>query len=1145
KRKKKTMKRASSTDRNARREGVAESGQLVPRGAAALRVNGDARSVSSHSTARTMLSGETSSYLAPPSELGRARIRNARALLRRVAREADERGDGMQQRLQLLQEELMLRTLPADVAGCDPQEDAQMQQNWIDRLISVRDSLFDYQYDTVYGAIVTQSIHLIGSARELARISNANGSLSSRSINFYVLQFVLESIDHLAFAISQRQAPTPELAAAIQNGLMTLQQQLQVNQLPNARELLQVQEALHYPTGPFVLDVDNDERVRQRRQMWEEEGTVERVNQWLETMLAATNRRYVLSLVERERLARYAAAAVQHQLLQPQQQGVGRPPVYAPVQHIDLRLPPNGVGARSQAVSAYSVTNSTVPSSAMTTHEGELAIQLYLETNRLPPNYDGPSCSSNQGAAAAAAPTQSHLTASFVSDVMRANGRTADGQPAAAFAVESARFPAPTSSSNGLNDTHTADDDDDDDDMSSETSMDSMGRRTAPSETRRRVRDMETVDVQRSPPAAASAAGQQLQQPQATNAPRLFPFLTASGAAVPMVPIFPGARPMGPLYATLEEQQAAASTSSSASSSPSAPEAAKRRPDENQKKKRKVAALGADEASSCQEPRRMRSEDDDSPSPPPPPAVNRVFIQEQPNGLPALPLNGLSSAATTTASRKESATDSGIDSIASLNLHNFRLVRISDGAPRPAEGQDINDWVEQEARAARLAGIRPRPNARRDMAREERRRQERRQWEEEEEEKDAGSSNEEERRRRERMRLRNQYLNHSDPDLAMAEEERARRRDEEREREQREREEEEQRERIAEARERQRRERGEVAVDQQATIPSPDRESASISSLASSSSLSELVSQLRDALSNLPTDGMEPEYRRLVEHLRLALDTQGGISREEIMRYRGVDHNRDRQTPDRNSPYSVSSIVISDMSLAEIGVRANAIRALSASTLYPLEVYYQLHLADVLWPLTGRDVMRGHNVYTHDEINRVLGADSPRVPADADSDDFHQLMRKRAITAASLIGRAYGRRRETEGPRYEPPRLPDMGLYRTFQDPTVVMAAIAGDLEPIRQAIASIELTMPDVMRLDNRSEHTLGRSLVHFRDFLDERAARGHPLRREDADDANEVPQEPTGSRQTHLKDVNNEEEGRSKDDPVPENPPASDPEL
>ncbi|GMR34165.1 hypothetical protein PMAYCL1PPCAC_04360 [Pristionchus mayeri] len=380
------------------------------------------------------------------------------------------------------------------------------------------------------------------------------------------------------------------------------------------------------------------------------------------------------------------------------------------------------------------------------------------------------------------------------------------------------------------------------------------------------------------------------------------------------------------------------------------------------------------------------------------------------------------------------------------------------------------------------------------------------------------------------------FQNHSDPDLAK-EEERAR---EQRDRERREKEEEGQRKRIEEARERQRRERGEERRDRQ-------HDDVSISSLLTPEEQSELVNQLRDALSNLPTDGMEPEYRRLVEYLRLALDTQGGISREEIMRYWVAEHNRDRQisqTPDRNSPYSVSSIVISHKSLAAIGARVDAIRALSASTLYPLEVYYQLHLADVLWPLTSRDVMRGDNVYTHDEINRVLGSDSPMVPADADSDDFHQLMRKRAITAASLTGRAYGRRRETEGPRYEPPRLPDMGLYRTFQDPTVVMAAIAGDLEPIRRAIAGIELTMPDVMRLDNRSEHTLGRSLLHFRDFLDERAARGHPLRREDADDdADEVPQEPTGSRQTHLKDVNDDGEGGGKDDPASENPPAPDP--
>ncbi|GMR49797.1 hypothetical protein PMAYCL1PPCAC_19992, partial [Pristionchus mayeri] len=244
----------------------------------------------------------------------------------------------------------------------------------------------------------------------------------------------------------------------------------------------------------------------------------------------------------------------------------------------------------------------------------------------------------------------------------------------------------------------------------------------------------------------------------------------------------------------------------------------------------------------------------------------------------------------------------------------------------------------------------------------------------------------------------------------------------------------------------------------------------------------DLVLALREALVSRSTEGMNPDHRRLVEYLRRALDSHGSISREEIMRYRVMENNterRQRQTASGNSPYSISAVLFSRLSLAEIGVRADIIRSLSASPLHSLE------------PLTERDVMLGDCVYSHDEINRVLGVDSRMAPVGTDPDDFHQLMRKRAITAAALTGRSYGRNRGNQGPRYQPPRLPDMDLYRMFRDPSVVRAAIEGDLAPIHRAIQGIQLTMPDVMRLDKRSENTLGTHLRHFRDYLDEQARR------------------------------------------------------
>lgn len=62
------------------------------------------------------------------------------------------------------------------------------------------------------------------------------------------------------------------------------------------------------------------------------------------------------------------------------------------------------------------------------------------------------------------------------------------------------------------------------------------------------------------------------------------------------------------------------------------------------------------------------------------------------------------------------------------------------------------------------------------------------------------------------------------------------------------------------------------------------------------------------------------------------------------------------------------------MSLGEIGARADAIRALASTHLS-----FRGKVEVTVVPLAGRHVMMGDNVYTHDEINRVLGADSPVV----------------------------------------------------------------------------------------------------------------------------------------------------------------------
>lgn len=52
--------------------------------------------------------------------------------------------------------------------------------------------------------------------------------------------------------------------------------------------------------------------------------------------------------------------------------------------------------------------------------------------------------------------------------------------------------------------------------------------------------------------------------------------------------------------------------------------------------------------------------------------------------------------------------------------------------------------------------------------------------------------------------------------------------------------------------------------------------------------------------------------------------------------------------------------------------------------------------------------------------------------------------------------------------QYQPPRLPDQGVYQLLGDPSVILSAIEGDMEPLREAIDRIPMTMPDVMRYDS-----------------------------------------------------------------------------
>ncbi|GMT03786.1 hypothetical protein PENTCL1PPCAC_25960 [Pristionchus entomophagus] len=1099
--KKKT--RACSAEMEARREGQAEAGQLVaPRNS----IDHDARSVSSHSTTRTHQSGVSSS-LHPPSQVAAEMKRNAEALMRR-SRQTDVRSAGLQQQLQMVQEELLLRALPND----QPCSSSTNQQNpeWFRNLQEVRTRIEGY---AMVSNAATPGLMLSAHALNLGRLIMANGT-QDYLINHQALQYALERLQALVYHLENGLDVSPQLERDIQEGIAALDKQSKINQMPNVRDCLTREMTLN-----LDLDIVTPEALRLRDEFYRSETNEERRRQILDELREGANRRAVLRLAE--------GSLGQLQLVQQAQlQGgpaaaAGRmaPPVYAPMRIIDMTQPPSNLGAPFS--SSYSLTNSTVPSSMLTTaeQEKERRIRLYHETYGQPPVYEGlpstsraaaaaPSSSSAAASAAVAGPSSD--VSSFIAAVLGAN---ASVQPV--YAAQSAHFPAPTSSE--LDNSH-----DDDDPMSSETSMDSIGRRTtavASSLFSAGSYAVPIYDVGGGEPSAAATRGAPLTNGSAPNSsgatpgavPNLFPFVRTD--QLPPIPSFPGARPMAPasLFGTQEEQgrgiaqmfvdrweeqrNGAAAMNGldqlERLDVPSHPlrddEEERRRKEETKREKRRTPF--SDDEPSCSTARRRNNDDT-------PPRVGRVRVHMmadgEVNGMAAQTQEQVRSSLGAAAERRDyedelvdDDDDSGLESLSHLSLRLYVASEDEDAPPRPATREELEDYERERERRVqaevedrlRLVGVQPRRD-----------------------EEEAGPSNE----RHGRVQLMNRYLNHSNPDLAMEEEEREQREaDEKREREERKRVDEARRERIRRARE----------ARESAENAAREEDEVSLSSLLTAEEQADLVRALRDSLAHRSTEGMSEEQRRLVEHLTRALDVQGGISREEIMTYRVYETNRQnrlRQQPDRNSPYSVSSVVISRMSLAEIGARVDAIRRLSPGTLYPLEVYYQLHLADVLWPLNGRDVVLGDNIYTHDDINRVLGADSPLVPEGADSADFHQLMRKRAITAGSLTGRAYGGQRGSQGPTYLPPRLPDQGIYRVFGDPSVVLAAIDGDLQPIRDAIARIPLTMPDVMRLDNRTSHTLGSHLRHFRDFLDAQArVAGFPLREDTYVDA--VPPEPT----------------------------------
>ncbi|GMR34169.1 hypothetical protein PMAYCL1PPCAC_04364, partial [Pristionchus mayeri] len=515
-------------------------------GAVASRANDDARSVLSR---HTMLSGAASSCLDPPSEIiGRVSIRNARAFLRRAARLVDERGAGVQHQVQLLQEELVLRTLAEDDEESEQQEEIWGAE-WRDHLSEVRNWVGHYTQHDVYHEAANRGMLLLGMAVQLATLANRHDTLNYRSVNYEVLQLALEFTQRLLYIfLEELELPQKTMAdtvADLDRAISVMRGQMQMNQRPDAIALLNQQARQAQRFGGF--DVYDEERMRLRNQIYQHLDMLDESpseEEWAELraeerrlvneMLAATNRRYVLRLVDAAADAEAAAQQLQ------QISGFDQPP------------PDYGMGAHSQAGSSHS----TVLTSALSTHEQEAARIQYLETHRLQPGYDRPSTS--RGAAAAAAdrtglsgfaadvmrangrsaeqtaaacarererlrpaPTSSSATDGFRAAVMRANGRSAE-QTAAAYERERQRFlPASTARSNDLNGAHAACHDHDY--LGSE--MNSMGRLTEPAETRRAHNGffLETVEVHRPP--AASAVGQLQQPQQAANVPRLFPFL--------------------------------------------------------------------------------------------------------------------------------------------------------------------------------------------------------------------------------------------------------------------------------------------------------------------------------------------------------------------------------------------------------------------------------------------------------------------------------------------------------------------------------------------------------------------------------------------------------------------------------------------
>ncbi|GMT34706.1 hypothetical protein PFISCL1PPCAC_26003 [Pristionchus fissidentatus] len=859
-----------------------------------------------------------------------------------------------------------------------------------------------------------------------------------------------------------------------------------------------------------------------------------------------------------------------------------RPPVYPPSTVIDLTQPPPpraGAAFSDAGLSdCFSQTNSSVPSSSLTTSgDGAVPPPPYLENSQLlsaPPPFDDAYEQPEEEAGPLQRPMPQAPPAAnnFMASVMRANGVAPPPQAAAqapngvgainrpqldalrydntalahyAYALQSGHFPAPTSSNVDLNA-------DGGGIMSSETSLDEtldhLG--TSPDSA---MRSSFFVPIWQ--PASEHQVAPTL-SPDATPAPALFPWVQPDRSVV--VPSFPGAATGERLNASRAQQSAAMRAEWEREQGRARGESGEGEEEEENTEEQEGSNGGSR--------KRRNGDSGDPPAPPPPPNIGAVRVSDRAERMLrdvlARPETMRQAAGASDArdprcrldSDNSDGSDSGISSNESLGGPTiaegpFKSMPVQlDRLPGPANYHPAlpsDEAIVNPEDAERLPGTyRPRLVMDTDFGTRTATVAEIELFEQliadrlEDEQRRAdadlpGPSNNdisEDERMRRRQELRNRYPHHSDPDLAMAEEERDRLRAERRLAEAR-------RDFIDDPDEQQRewdevvrqRRRAAAAAARAAELdrdPNGDGEDDESSSEASSTASKmepeeqhELVRALRDAIAGIDLTTIDNDrHRRLVKHLRRALSANGGISREEVMRFRVNEinvENRQRLNATRHSPYSVSSIVVSRLSLAEIAVRADVIRQQATNILYPLEIYYQLHLADVLWPLSGRDVRLGDNVYTHDEVNRVLGAVTPLVPPGADRDDFHQLMRKRAITAASLTGRAYGENRGEQGFLYQPPRLPDMSASRTFGDVSNVLAAIAGDFTALAEAIDELPLTMPDIMRLDNRTAHTLGSHLRHYRDYLDAQACEsGYPLRA-DTHLVDDVPDEPTFARE------------------------------